>query len=162
MNTLYVKRARNAALTRLGEEEFLEEGTSKLGLEVEKEVTFLGKGITNKCKVQGKKRTWCPLSVEGRPVVKNQEMGEKCVMELCTPSQFFSSCSWLNQQRQSLSGVGRGQLPSFSRMLQVDILKPGAICNKMVNGFSISYCCGSLENTMEGSMHEEWRESSYF
>lgn len=93
MNTLYVRRARNAALTRLGEEEFLEEGTSKLGLEVEKEVTFLGKGITNKCKVQGKKRTWCPLSVEGRPVVKKQEVGEKCVTELCTPSQFFSSCS---------------------------------------------------------------------
>lgn len=142
----------------MGEEDFSGEVTSELGPDIEGEVTFSGKSITNKCKVQREKRAWCISRMERRPVMKKQEVRGRYITKLCTP-HFLSSCGWLGQSRQSLSPwtnyaiVSSGSLLSssqahsglrcegdhfwaFSECFTMDKLGPGTICSKMIDGFS--------------------------
>ena len=69
-------------MARMGEEDFSQEVTSELGPDIEEEVTFSGKNITNKCKVQREKRAWCISRMERRPVMKKQEVRGRYITKL--------------------------------------------------------------------------------
>ena len=120
-------------------------------------VTFVRKSMTNKCKFQRKKRTWCVLRIKRRPVVNTG--GWREMYHKARTSNFLASCIWLGQWRQSLNlwtdlascphsslvfstqmysslGLAGEGFWAFPECFIVEKLSLEAICNKMGNGLS--------------------------